>query len=79
MAQKRDYKQEYNSYHAQPAQVKKRALRNAARAMMEKKHGDIPRSMDVDHKKPLRSGGTNAMSNLRVVSVKKNRGWKEGR
>jgi hypothetical protein len=28
---------------------------------------------DVDHKKPLRSGGTTTKSNLRVRSVKANR------
>jgi 5-methylcytosine-specific restriction endonuclease McrA len=32
--------------------------------------------MDVDHKKPLRSGGSNALANLRVTSVKQNRGWR---
>lgn len=80
MARVRDYKHEYNSYHAKPEQVKKRAMRNQARREMVevgKVHkGD---GKDVDHKRPLRSGGTNAKSNLRVESVQKNRGWRKGK
>jgi hypothetical protein len=33
----------------------------------------------VDHKKPIRSGGTNAKSNLRVTSRSKNAGWRKGK
>jgi hypothetical protein len=33
---------------------------------------------EVDHKKPLRSGGTNSPTNLRVTSASKNRGWRKG-
>lgn len=70
----RNYKAEYNNYHAQPEQVKKRAQRVKARRMLEKEgvvtKGD---NKDVDHKKPLRSGGTTTRSNLRVRSVKANR------
>ena len=32
----RDYKKEYANYHSKPAQVKNRAMRNAARAIMKK-------------------------------------------
>lgn len=64
------------AYNARPEQIKKRAMRNKARAEMEKaglvKKGD---GKDVDHKKMLKDGGSNDRSNLRVVSQKTNRGW----
>lgn len=67
------------SYNARPDQVKKRAERNAARRKLEKEgvvhKGD---GKDVDHKKPLDSGGSNDRSNLEAVSEKKNRGWRRG-
>lgn len=56
---------------------KKRAARNRARRKMEKKVGKAAlRGKDVDHKKPLKKGGSNNLSNLRVQSPKKNRGRK---
>lgn len=67
------------AYNARPDQLKKRAERNAARREYEKAHGDLPRSVDVDHKTPLKRGGTNAMGNLRAVSQKENRGWRKGK
>ncbi len=70
----RNYKAEYNNYHAQPEQVKNRAERVKARRMMEKT-GAVTKGdgKDVDHKKPLRSGGTTTKSNLRVRSKSANR------
>lgn len=60
-----------------PGNAKKRALTNAARAKLEKeglvKKGD---GKDVDHKKPLRAGGSNARGNLRVLSASTNRAWR---
>lgn len=67
---KRDYKKEYAAYHGKPEQIKNRSKRNSARRIMKVKVGD-PR--EVDHKKPLSKGGTNAKSNLRVVTRKTNR------
>lgn len=71
---KRDYKQEYADFHGKPEQIAKRAERVKARRIMEKegaaKKGD---GKDVDHIKPLKSGGTSARSNLRMRSVAKNR------
>lgn len=68
------------AYNAQPAQKKKRAMRNAARRELEREglvhKGD---GKDVDHKTPLKRGGSNARSNLRVVSEKANRGWRRGK
>ena len=73
----RDYAREYELYHSKPEQKKKRAARNSARATMEAdgkvRKGD---GKDVDHKKPLSKGGSNAKSNLRVVSASKNRSYK---
>ena len=65
-------------YNARPEQKKNRAERNAARRELEKAgvvhKGD---GKDVDHKKMLDNGGSNARSNLRVVDQKTNRGWRK--
>lgn len=62
---------------------KDRAARNKARRMMIKagkaKVGD---GRDIDHKRPLRAGGTSTKKNIRVRSAKANRadnGGKGGR
>lgn len=77
----RDYRKEYASYHATPEQKRNRALRNAARREAIDKglvaKGD--RTREVDHVKPLRAGGSNSQSNLRVVSRERNRGWRDGK
>jgi hypothetical protein len=64
-------------YESSPEQVKKREERNQARAAA-KKAGVNLAGKDVDHKKPLGSGGTNAPGNTRAISVKQNRGWRRG-
>lgn len=71
---KRDYKAEYKEFHGQPKQVANRAERVKARRMMEKT-GEATKGdgKDVDHIKPLKSGGTSAKNNLRMQSVAKNR------
>lgn len=70
-------KRKNQGYDARPENVQKRMNNNQARAMLMKegkvKVGD---GKDVDHKKPQRSGGTNARSNLRVQTQAKNRGWR---
>lgn len=70
-------------FNSKPEQKKKRAMRNKARRQAQKdgkvKKGD---GKDIDHKKPLRSGGGNSKGNLRVRSKSKNRadnGGKGGR
>lgn len=72
---KRNYRREYDTYHAKPSQIKRRAGRNAARRKMEKsgavKKGD---KKDVDHKN--KNTLDNSRSNLRVRSRKKNRATK---
>ena len=71
----RDYKKEYREYHGNPAQKKRRAVRNAARRIMEMvgrvKKGD---GKDVDHKNG--NPTDNRKKNLRVISKSKNRSRK---
>lgn len=74
---KRDYKRENALYNSRPENVKKREERNSARAAMVKagkaKKGD---GKDVDHIKPLSTGGDPlSRSNLRVVSAASNRSF----
>jgi len=73
---KRDYTQERKTDTARGG-LHKRVLRNAARAEMVKAgkahKGD---GKDVDHKKALDQGGSNSISNLRVVDRSKNRSFK---
>jgi len=66
-------------YNHRPAVIANRSDNNQARAMLAKEglvhKGD---NMDVDHKKPQRSGGSNKRSNLRAISASRNRGWRDG-
>ena len=72
---KAELKKHYAEYQGKPEQIKKRAQRNAARRAMEKKVGKAAlKGKDVDHVKPIRNGGGNGHGNLRVRSVKANRG-----
>ena len=74
---KRNYEREYQQYHAKPEQIANRSARNKARRTMEKEVGKTAlKGKDVDHKKPLSKGGSNARSNLQVTNVNYNRGVK---
>ena len=64
---KRDYKREYQLNGASSKDKKERAARNKA----SRAKGAGP--TDVDHKKPLRAGGSTALSNTRKRSVSSNR------
>jgi hypothetical protein len=66
-------------YNATPEMVKKRTMNNQARAMLTKE-GKVRKGdgKDVDHKKPLRQGGGNGRSNLRVMEKSRNRAWRSG-
>ena len=65
-------------YNKKPSVQKKRVANNKARreAIADGRvaKGD---GKDVDHKKPLAKGGSTKKSNTRVVSQKKNRGWRK--
>lgn len=68
------------AYNARPEQKEARAQRNAARREAERE-GKVSKGdgKDVDHKTPIRKGGTNADSNTRVVDKEDNRGWRKGK
>ncbi|MFA7557209.1 MAG: hypothetical protein WCZ20_05350 [Hydrogenophaga sp.] len=63
-------------YDSKPEVKERRAARNRARRAYEKEHGELPSSVDVNHKKPLVKGGapTN-MSNLEAKPASKNRSF----
>lgn len=70
----RDYKKEYANYQGKPAQIKRRASRNAARAEMAKE-GKVRKGdgKDVNHRNgnPL----DNKKSNYQVESKSANRSY----
>jgi hypothetical protein len=72
----RNYRAEYAKYQGKPEQIANRSDRNQARAALAKKgvvhKGD---GMDVDHKRPLVKGGSNAAGNLRAVPKSENRSF----
>jgi len=65
-----------SGYNHRPEQIKKRVQRDKARRQLMKegvvRKGD---GKDVNHKKPIRAGGSNARSNLNVQSRATNRAW----
>jgi len=71
----RNYKLEYERYQGTPEQLKKQAERHKARREYEKKHGMLPDSVDVDHKKALSKGGSSGVANLRAVPKSENRSF----
>lgn len=73
---KRDYKKQNEKYDGKASVKKDRAARNAARALL-KKEGVVSKGdgKDVDHKKPLSKGGSNARSNLRAVAASTNKSF----
>jgi len=66
----------YDKYHGTPEAIKERGQRVKARREMEKE-GKVRKGdgMEVDHKKALSTGGSNAPSNWRVVPRKVNRSY----
>lgn len=72
----RNYKSEYTNYHAKPAQKKRRASRNAARATL-KKAGVKVAGKDVAHKNG--NPRDNRRSNLTTASASKNRSYSRTR
>lgn len=75
----RDYRKEYDTYQGTPEQIKNRAERNAARALMKKRLGAAAiEGRDIDHIRMLDKGGSNDPDNLRVSTVRANRNWRKG-
>lgn len=72
----RNFRAEYDNYQGKPEQIKKRAMRNAARSEMEKK-GVVSKGdgKDVDHRTPISKGGGNGNGNLRAVPKSQNRSF----
>lgn len=84
----REYGKRDPSSHRTPEQIHKmdagynhvhsldRSERNKARRIMAKRVGRAAiAGKDIDHKKMVIHGGTNAPGNLRVRSIHANRGW----
>ena len=68
----RNYKKEYQTYHAKPEQKKRRAGRNKGRRLAVKKYGkQALMGKDVDHRD--RNPMNNSRSNLRIQSKARNR------
>lgn len=66
------------AYNARPEQTDKRVANNAARRdAIEDGKAKVGDGKDVDHKKPLDKGGSNAPGNLRVIPASDNRGWRK--
>ncbi len=79
MAKSSEAKLRYQAeYQKKPSEVAKRVARNKARreAIREGavKKGD---GKEIDHKRMLDEGGSNAKSNRRVVSASENRAWRK--
>jgi hypothetical protein len=70
---KRNYDQEYATAKSR-GEVEGSRLRKQARRDMLKR-GMVRPGQDVDHKKPLSKGGSNAKGNLRAAPPSKNRSF----
>lgn len=71
---KRDYKKERDKYHSKPEQMANNRARKKARRDLEAEGKVKPfDGKDVDHKTPLKHGGSNGRNNLRVQSKSTNR------
>lgn len=73
-ASKRDYKKE--AARETPKRQQDRRDRMNARYAYEKKHGDLPTNVQVDHKTALSNNGSNDMKNLRALPKKRNESFK---
>jgi 5-methylcytosine-specific restriction endonuclease McrA len=75
VAKSRNYAKE-EKYEDSPEQVANRVARNRARRQYEKKHGDLPSNVEIDHIKPLSKGGSSTSAgNLRAVPASANRSF----
>jgi len=81
MAKQRDYRRERLN-ESKKRKEDRKARGRARYKLMKEGKVRVGDGKDVDHKRPLRSGGTNARSNLRVRSKRANsadNGGKGGR
>jgi len=70
----RDYQAENAQYHSKPVVKKRRALRNKdRRTAIRDGRAHKGDGTAVDHIVPLTKGGSNAKSNLRLISARSNR------
>jgi hypothetical protein len=70
----RDFDKEYQNYHSTPKAKKDRAKRNKARRQaMKSSRVTLGSNLDVDHKTPLRAGGSADKSNTRLRDKSSNR------
>lgn len=69
-AEDRDYKKE--AARETPQRQQDRRDRQSARYAFEKKNGELPSTTQIDHKRPLSQGGSNAAGNLRAIPEKRN-------
>lgn len=72
--EKRNYREE--AARETPERQQARRDRMNARYAYEKKHGDLPTDVHVDHKKPISHGGTNDPKNLRAIPKERNESFK---
>lgn len=74
----RDYAREYRRFQSSKKAKRDRASRNKARRQAERE-GRVHKGdgREIDHVQGLASGGSNAKSNIRVVSRKFNRSRKQ--
>lgn len=70
----RPYKKEYEQQVARGEHADRMERQKARREM--DKNGVDRKGKDIDHKKPLSKGGSNAKSNLRLVTPSENRSFK---
>ena len=68
-----DYKKAYKKYHSSKKAKRERAKRNAAGRKLKKMGIKIPNGYEIDHKNPVSRGGSNDLSNLRIIPRGKNR------
>jgi hypothetical protein len=69
---KRNYRKEYDEYHASPEQKKRRAQRNRDRAKAVERHGEKAlEGKEVHHPDASRTGGLGKKT--RVISKEANR------
>lgn len=70
---KRNYKKEYKASRRSDRRLDNIARKRARRAW-EKKHGKIAKGKELDHKRPLKGGGSRTSTkNLQILTRRANR------